>query len=183
MSAIQKLNYQKLDDWWRRLNFEVAISELQAGVCALLSLNSEYSTEQLSQALRQVYDLQDDDQAQTLLDYLRSDSLSALTSWDFSLRLMLPQPEHEDSLIERLASLREWCQAYNTFFYLHRPDDLVVSANAAEALTALNSVAAFDLRSVRVDEQDAELSLIQLEESVRTSAMLIFSELQTANND
>ena len=171
-----KLDYQHLSAWWSQLNDEVDIGEVQAGICALLCLKPQSSTEELFEALGAIYQLEVNEQSTALVDYVRDNSVQALGSWDFSLRLLLPQVEEVEDVVQRFRNLREWCQAYSTFFLLNAAHDELTQ----DALTSINKIASFDSRRVQHDERDGELSLVQLEESVRTAVMTIFAELQSS---
>ena len=179
MDNKQRLDYQHLSAWWSQLNDEVDIGEVQAGICALLCLKPQSSTEELFEALGAIYQLEVNEQSTALVDYVRDNSVQALGSWDFSLRLLLPQVEEVEDVVQRFRNLREWCQAYSTFFLLNAAqgehDELT-----QDALTSINKIASFDSRRVQHDERDGELSLVQLEESVRTAVMTIFAELQSS---
>ena len=170
-----KLDYQQLSGWWGQISNELEVGELQAGLCALLCLTPEADKGRLLEALAQVYELEQHEQLLALLDYLHANTLAGLRSWDFSLRILLPDAGVE--LEQRLRCLREWCQAYGTLFGLNQ-QRRELTPEALEALQAVGQVAAFDYRRFQKDEPDAELTFVQLEEGVRTAVLLIFSELQ-----
>ena len=170
-----KLDYQQLSGWWGQISNELEVGELQAGLCALLCLTPEADKGRLLEALAQVYELEPHEQLLALLDYLHANTLAGLRSWDFSLRILLPDAGVE--LEQRLRCLREWCQAYGTLFGLNQ-QRRELTPEALEALQAVGQVAAFDYRRFQKDEPDAELTFVQLEEGVRTAVLLIFSELQ-----
>ena len=170
-----KLDYQQLSGWWGQISNELEVGELQAGLCALLCLTPEADKGRLLEALAQVYELEQHEQLLALLDYLHANTLAGLRSWDFSLRILLPDAGVE--LEQRLRCLREWCQAYGTLFGLNQ-QRRELTPEALEALQAVGQVAAFDYRRFQKDEPDAELTFVQLEEGVRTAVLIIFSELQ-----
>ena len=177
----QQLGYQQLSSWWNQLNDEVDIGELQASICALLCWQPKASTEQLFESLNNVYELAVNEQSTALVDYVRDNILSTMGSWDFSLRLLLPQVEEVEELTRRFDNLREWCQAFNIFFMLHERHENLDELTQ-EAISSISKIAGFDSRQVLPEERDAELSLVQLEESVRGAVMTIFNQLHTTTN-
>ena len=94
---------------------------------------------------------------------------------DFEFRLL--RPDDEAPLSERALAIASWCGGFISGFGEAGRQDLEgeAQANVREALTDLGRIAA--MTDEVPEGEDNEADLIEIEEFVRVSALLIYSEI------
>lgn len=91
----------------------------------------------------------------------------------YSFQLMLP--DDDDSIIERGHALGVWVQGFNLGFGLQQKDSPVVSEEVKEVLTDFAEIA--NLSDEMEEDEATEQAYFEINEYVRISALLCFSEL------
>jgi yecA family protein len=101
----------------------------------------------------------------------------------YTFQLMLP--DDDDSIAERGHALGVWVQGFNLGFGLQQKDSPVVSEEVKEVLTDFAEIA--NLSDEMEEGEATEQAYFEINEYVRISALLCFSELGTlstkANDD
>ena len=93
----------------------------------------------------------------------------------YGFQLMLP--DDDDSIAERGHALSVWVQGFNLGFGLQQKDSPVISEEVKEVITDFAEIANL---SEDMDEDEAtEQAYFEINEYVRISALLCFSELAT----
>lgn len=93
----------------------------------------------------------------------------------YSFQLMLP--DDDDSIVERGHALGAWVQGFNLGFGLQQKDSPVVSEEVKEVLTDFAEIA--NLSDEMEEDEATEQAFFEINEYVRISALLCFSELAT----
>ncbi|WP_159818947.1 UPF0149 family protein [Colwellia sp. 20A7] len=93
----------------------------------------------------------------------------------YTFQLMLP--DDDDSIVERGHALGAWVQGFNLGFGLQQKDSPVVSEEVKEVLTDFAEIA--NISDDMEENEDTEQAYFEINEYVRISALLCFSELGT----
>jgi yecA family protein len=93
----------------------------------------------------------------------------------YTFQLMLP--DDDDSIVERGHALGVWVQGFNLGFGLQQKDSPVVSEEVKEVLSDFAEIA--NISDDMEDNEDTEQAYFEINEYVRISALLCFSELGT----
>ena len=93
----------------------------------------------------------------------------------YTFQLMLP--DDDDSIVERGNALSVWVQGFNLGFGLQQKDTPVVSEEVKEVLTDFAEIA--NLSDDMEEDEATEQAYFEINEYVRISALLCFSELAT----
>ena len=93
----------------------------------------------------------------------------------YSFQLMLP--DDDDAIAERGHALSVWVQGFNLGFGLQQKDNPVVSEEVKEVLTDFAEIA--NLSDEMEEDEATEQAFFEINEYVRISALLCFSELAT----
>jgi yecA family protein len=91
----------------------------------------------------------------------------------YSFQLLLP--DDDDSIVERGHGLSAWVQGFNLGFGLQQKDSPVVSEEVKEVLTDFAEIA--NLSDEMEEDEATEQAYFEINEYVRISALLCFSEL------
>ena len=91
----------------------------------------------------------------------------------YSFQLLLP--DDDDSIVERGHALGAWVQGFNLGFGLQQKDNPVVSEEVKEVLTDFAEIA--NLSDEMEEDEATEQAYFEINEYVRISALLCFSEL------
>jgi len=94
---------------------------------------------------------------------------------EYSFQLMLP--DDDDSIVERGHALGIWVQGFNLGFGLQQKDKPVLSEEVKEVLIDFGEIA--NLSDEMDEDEDTEQAYFEINEYVRISALLCFSELAT----
>ncbi len=92
---------------------------------------------------------------------------------DYSFQLLLP--DDDDSIVERGHALSVWVQGFNLGFGLQQKDSPVISEEVKEVLTDFAEIA--NLSDEMEEDEATEQAYFEINEYVRISALLCFSEL------
>ncbi|QOL25676.1 UPF0149 family protein [Thalassotalea sp. LPB0316] len=95
-------------------------------------------------------------------------------SYGFSLLL----PDDEESLAQRSAALGHWVQGFNLGFGMQHQQSDIASDEVKEVIADFAEIA--NLSSEVDEDEEGEHALLEIEEYVRISSLLIFSELGSA---
>jgi uncharacterized protein YgfB (UPF0149 family) len=93
----------------------------------------------------------------------------------YSFQLMLP--DDDETIVERGHALGAWVQGFNLGFGLQQKDSPVVSEEVKEVLTDFAEIA--NLSEEMEEDESTEQAFFEINEYVRISALLCFSELAT----
>jgi yecA family protein len=93
----------------------------------------------------------------------------------YTFQLMLP--DDDDSIAERGHALGVWVQGFNLGFGLQQKDNPVLSEEVKEVLTDFSEIA--NISDDMEENEDTEQAYFEINEYVRISALLCFSELGT----
>jgi len=91
----------------------------------------------------------------------------------YSFQLLLP--DDDDSIVERGHALGAWVQGFNLGFGLQQKDSPVVSEEVKEVLTDFAEIA--NLSDEMEEDEATEQAYFEINEYVRISALVCFSEL------
>lgn len=107
-----------------------------------------------------------------LINELYQDTVTRLTDFEFGFTLLLP--EEEVSLSHRVEALSLWTQSFLTGIAIIQPKLNQASEDVREVIKDLAEIAQveFDV----VDDDESESAYIELQEFVRMSAILCYSE-------
>mgnify|MGYP005988058129 CR=1 FL=1 len=94
----------------------------------------------------------------------------------YSFQLLLP--DDDDSIAERGNALGAWVQGFNLGFGLQQKDSPVVSEEVKEVLTDFAEIA--NLSDEMEEDEATEQAYFEINEYVRISALLCFSELASS---
>ncbi|GGQ07947.1 UPF0149 family protein [Shewanella litoralis] len=127
--------------------------------------------------LKPLVDLMNDGQPlesnlQQLIAELYQDTVARLADFEFGFTLLLP--EEEVSLSHRVEALALWTQSFLTGIAIIQPELAKSSPDVREVIKDLAEIAQveFDVG----DDEESETAYIELQEFVRMSAILCYSE-------
>ena len=92
---------------------------------------------------------------------------------NYSFQLLLP--DDDETLLERGHALGAWVQGFNLGFGLQQKDKPVASEEVKEVLTDFAEIA--NLSNDMEEDEDTEQAFFEINEYVRISSLLCFSEL------
>ncbi|MBB1438015.1 UPF0149 family protein [Shewanella sp. SG41-4] len=109
---------------------------------------------------------------QQLISDLYQDTVTRLVDFEFGFTLLLP--EEETSLSDRVEALALWTQSFLTGIAIIQPELDKASADVREVIKDLADIAQveFDVG----DDEESEVAYEELQEFVRMSAILCYSE-------
>jgi uncharacterized protein YgfB (UPF0149 family) len=109
---------------------------------------------------------------QHLITELYQDTVTRLVDFEFGFTLLLP--EEEALLSDRVEALALWTQSFLTGIAIIQPQLTKASADVREVIKDLADIAQveFDVG----DDDESEMAYIELQEFVRMSAILCYSE-------
>jgi len=109
---------------------------------------------------------------QKLICELYQDTVTRLVDFEFGFTLLLP--EEEASLSDRVEALALWTQSFLTGIAIIQPQLNKASADVREVIKDLADIAQveFDVG----EDEESEVAYVELQEFVRMSAILCYSE-------
>lgn len=110
-----------------------------------------------------------------LLDDLYETTWQALDSEDLGFELLVLDGEH--GVVDYARSLALWCHGFVSGFSLMNIPNSSLGDDIKEALLDLGEISQLDLDAVSQDNE-SETMLVELEEYIRTIAMLVFASCQ-----
>jgi len=165
-----------LPDWseilaeCQRLHLSVAPSELHGGLSGWLAGGGDDPTGWVQAVLAEEGAPRPD--GDDPLGRLFETTLTQLDAPDFGFSLLLP--DEDASLLERSEALFAWCRGFVGGYGLAAGECTDLSAEGHDALADLVRLAA-ENGQLEGDEED-EIALMELEEFVRVTALLLHSE-------
>lgn len=153
-------------------------AELHGLISGLLSAGVQAEQKQILPVL---YDFLNDSQAVPIAVQKQILELIKLTNGqleqpDFSFALLLPSDD--DSLIERLEAVVEWCQAFLVGFAVLQTDLSLVSDDIRDAIDQLTEITRLDVHSSSdFSEKENEESYYLVLEHIRLLALNCFHEV------
>ena len=153
-------------------------AELHGLVSGLLSAGVQAEQKQILPVL---YDFLNDSQAvpvavQKQIVELIEKTAEQLQHSDYAFALLLPSDD--DSLIERLEAVVEWCQAFLVGFAVLQTDLSLVPEDIREAIDQLTEITRLDVHSSSdFSEQENEESYYLVLEHIRILALNCFHEV------
>jgi uncharacterized protein YgfB (UPF0149 family) len=159
-------------------------AELHGLLCGYLSAGARFGHEawlKLAAELTDITDYRHESSKLALTD-LYDGALAQLEQVDFGFQLMLP--DDDLALSERAEAMGSWCQGFLTGFGLqggHTNESL--TDDMKEALGDMEQIAQIELAPEA--GEDSESDLMELQEYIRVSSMMIFTEFnpQPAQQD
>jgi uncharacterized protein YgfB (UPF0149 family) len=154
---------------------EISPAEMQGMVCGILAASAEPVLEKwASELLATVEDTAKVTAVQQVLEQLQAQAVDQIDEDDLRLQLMLPGDDAP--VTDRSLALRDWCQGFlYGFGRSGRGSVADMSAEAREALHDFGQIAQLDT-SGSDDHEGDEQSLMELEEYVRMTALMIRAE-------
>lgn len=154
----------------RRLALALPAAELHGGLCGWLAGGGADARDWPARVL--VDSALETPAEDSPLDHLRQASAAQLGDRSFSFELLLPDPDA--SLAARSGALFDWCRGFLGAFGLAAGAEPPLSDESREALTDLAKLAA--AAPQEEGDEDDEAALVEIEEFVRVSALLLHSD-------
>ncbi len=171
----KQLDYDTVSNKLTQQGIVVDGAEVHGILCGMLcggmSLTDQKWQEALSETIHQGESF--DDQTRHLLDTLFNQLCQQLLEPEFALNLLLP--EDQAPINDRGAALINWVQGFMLGFGLHQQDLMQCSEDVKEALEDFSDISRME-EPMDADEE-SEKALLEVEEYVKISAILCFSEL------
>lgn len=138
----------------------------------LCAVKADSSEAQRSSLYREWLDVAAPEKLHTMLESACADILDNLGEYaDFDFQLLVP--DDESPISERARSIGLWCSGFLSGFG-ESGRTMATDTDAGEALQDLGRIAA--MTDDVPDSEENEADLIEIEEFVRVSALLIFAE-------
>ena len=115
------------------------------------------------------------DKVKATVKKMFSELWSGIIDGDYSFQLLLP--DDDDTIVERGHALSVWVQGFNLGFGLQQKDSPVVSEEVKEVLNDFAEIA--NLSDEMEEDEATEQAYFEINEYVRISALICFSELAT----
>lgn len=114
-------------------------------------------------------------QVKSIIKQMFSELWTDILDDAYGFQLMLP--DDDDSIVERGHALSVWVQGFNLGFGLQQKDSPVISEEVKEVITDFAEIA--NLSDEMEEDEATEQAYFEINEYVRISALLCFSELAT----
>ena len=164
----KQLDYDSVSNKLSQQSIIVDAAEVHGILCGMLcggmSLTDQKWLEALSETINQT---------QHLLTTLFNQTCQQLLEPEFALTLLLP--DDQAPINDRGAALINWVQGFMLGFGLHQQDLMQCSDDVKEALEDFSDISRME-EPMDADEE-SEKALLEVEEYVKISAILCFSEL------
>ncbi|WP_100643123.1 UPF0149 family protein [Alteromonas facilis] len=172
---MNELNYETLSALLGRNNVTADAAELQGILCGMMAGGMSLSDREWQPAIADMFNAGEPmapevaDALQTLFDK----TSQQMVDGDFALTLMLP--DDAAPINERGSALINYVQGFMTGFGLHQNDLTNCSADVKEALEDFAEIV--KLEDAMTEDEESEKALFEVQEYIRVSTMLCFSEL------
>lgn len=178
-SALNSDNYLETQQLLQMAGLGISPAEVQGMVFGILGANAEPVLEQwASELLATVEDKAQVSGVRQVLEQLRAQAVEQIDEDDLRLQLMLPGDDAP--VADRSLALRDWCQGFLYGFGRSGRSSIAdMSTESREALHDFGEIAQLDTSGTDDDESDQQ-SLMELEEYVRMSALMIRTETATS---
>ncbi len=171
----KQLDYDSVSNKLSQQGVIVDAAEVHGILCGMLcggmSLTDQKWLEVLSETINQGDAFSDP--TQHLLNSLFNQTCQQLLEPEFALNLLLP--DDQAPINDRGAALINWVQGFMLGFGLHQQDLMQCSDDVKEALEDFSDISRME-EPMDADEE-SEKALLEVEEYVKISAILCFSEL------
>lgn len=150
-------------------------AELHGLLCGYLSAGARFSHEEWLKLAMELTDISDFRHESSKLAFtdLYDGVVAQLEQHDFGFQLMLP--DDDLSMAERAEALGCWCQGFLSGFGLHGGHtNESLSSELKEALADMAQIAQIELEPET--DEESEAGLMELQEYVRMSSLMIFGE-------
>lgn len=174
------MNFNEIANAFVRANLMGSPAEMHGVLCGRISGGQKLSDEELLTVIAELLEV-DQERIEDLgdtLPELYQFTLGQICSAGFEFHPLLPDDEFP--LNQRLASLGEWCQGF--LFGLGNSGLSVkteLTGDIADALSDLASISQIDSLEEEDGEEEDEVSYAELVEYVRVAVLLIYSELNS----
>jgi len=171
----KQLDYDSVSNKLSQQGVIVDAAEVHGIMCGMLCGGMLLTDPKWLEALSETINQGDgfSDPAQHLLNTLFNQTCQQLLEPEFALSLMLP--DDQAPINDRGAALINWVQGFMLGFGLHQQDLMQCSDDVKEALEDFSDISRME-EPMDADEE-SEKALFEVEEYVKISAILCFSEL------
>ncbi|TCK06032.1 UPF0149 family protein [Marinobacterium mangrovicola] len=153
----------------------VSPAELHGLLAGQLAAGARFDADTLLRVFLELMDVSALKQETTKLGLIElyQRTLAQYESDDFDFALLLP--DDDQMLAQRAEALGSWCSGFLSGFGLHTQKSQKLSAEAKEGLQDLAQIAQI-AADTDADSDEDEADLMEVQEYVRTAAMLMFNE-------
>ena len=171
----KKLDYDSVSNKLSQQGVIVDAAEVHGILCGMLCGGMSLTDQKWLEALSETINQGDafSDPTQHLLNSLFNQTCQQLLEPEFALNLLLP--DDQAPINDRGAALINWVQGFMLGFGLHQQDLMQCSDDVKEALEDFSDISRME-EPMDADEE-SEKALLEVEEYVKISAILCFSEL------
>jgi len=171
----KQLDYDSVTNKLSQQGIIVDAAEVHGILCGMLCGGMSLTDQKWLEALSETINQGDafSDQTHHLLTSLFNQTCQQLLEPEFALNLLLP--EDQAPINDRGAALINWVQGFMLGFGLHQQDLMQCSEDVKEALEDFSDISRME--EPMDDDEESEKALFEVEEYVKISAILCFSEL------
>ena len=171
----KQLDYDSVSNKLSQQGVIVDAAEVHGILCGMLCGGMSLTDQKWLEALSETINQGDafSDPTQHLLNSLFNQTCQQLLEPEFALNLLLP--DDQAPINDRGAALINWVQGFILGFGLHQQDLMQCSDDVKEALEDFSDISRME-EPMDADEE-SEKALLEVEEYVKISAILCFSEL------
>jgi len=171
----KQLDYDSVSNKLSQQGVIVDAAEVHGILCGMLCGGMSLTDQKWLEALSETINQGDafSDPTQHLLNNLFNQTCQQLLEPEFALNLLLP--DDQAPINDRGAALINWVQGFMLGFGLHQQDLMQCSDDVKEALEDFSDISRME-EPMDADEE-SEKALLEVEEYVKISAILCFSEL------
>ena len=171
----KQLDYDSVSNKLSQQGVIVDAAEVHGILCGMLCGGMSLTDQKWLEALSETINQGDafSDPTQHLLNSLFNQTCQQLLEPEFALNLLLP--DDQAPINDRGAALINWVQGFMLGFGLHQQDLMQCSDDVKEALEDFSDISRME-EPMDADEE-SEKALLEVEEYVKISAILCFSEL------
>ncbi|MFZ8198413.1 UPF0149 family protein [Alteromonas portus] len=171
----KQLDYDSVSNKLSQQGVIVDAAEVHGILCGMLCGGMSLTDQKWLEALSETINQGDafSDPTQHLLNSLFNQTCQQLLEPEFALNLLLP--DDQAPINDRGAALINWVQGFMLGFGLHQQDLMQCSDDVKEALEDFSDISRME-EPMDADEE-SEKALFEVEEYVKISAILCFSEL------
>lgn len=173
---MQKLNFEDISnqlEMWAGIS---SSSEIHGLVSGLASVGLASNLERVENIVcRHLDESECPEQARAALMEIQNCVLEQLESADFAFKILLP--DDSEDLHLRVNALSAWCQGFLVGFGTGvKTADVSFSEEAQEVLRDLVEISNVEQSLADDVEEEDEVAFVELEEYIRTAAMMLYSE-------
>ena len=171
----KQLDYDSVSNKLSQQGVIVDAAEVHGILCGMLCGGMSLTDQKWLEALSETINQGDafSDPTQHLLNNLFNQTCQQLLEPEFALNLLLP--DDQAPINDRGSALINWVQGFMLGFGLHQQDLMQCSDDVKEALEDFSDISRME-EPMDADEE-SEKALLEVEEYVKISAILCFSEM------